>query len=495
MVMKLFKDQEQINKMYRLCSVISFVMIILYFLDIIFLGTGVLTRVGSFSSRILLFCLAGLFSLPLLFRNLLNLIKNKYVVCVVLFVLWVAICAVRGLVGENRTDIIKSDVFGYLNFCLLPTMLCVVNTRKRQKFLMGTITAASFIMAIFTVVLSYFVYLPNSVAVYAWLQETGLCGITVLDGYTARVFFNTASRYFLVAFVFSLYFLYQSNTKKKDVLFTCLMAFFMVAIFLSYARAFYAGSVIAVAVILLLLLLYRDKKIKKVFCSVIAAAVMMVCAVSVIGVTQHTNLVTNAVYRVLLSFETMPTEPGTTPTESGTTPTEPGTTPTEPGTTPTEPGTTPTKPEATAPITQDSEMYGMMNRQEKLDALHLAIMKSPIIGNGLGAAVDVHNGYVEYTYQDILNKMGVVGLLLFLSPFILQSWSLFVKRRRSGSNADREIGMFEIVTYSAIAYFLFITYFNPSMNTTVGIAIYLFSMVVINGEDERFLISDKEKSS
>ncbi len=45
------------------------------------------------------------------------------------------------------------------------------------------------------------------------------------------------------------------------------------------------------------------------------------------------------------------------------------------------------------------------------------ISNNPIFGNGLGASINSReDGLVEYFYYDILNKMGVVGVVLFFLP-------------------------------------------------------------------------------
>lgn len=104
----------------RYCSKISWIAIVLYFLDIILLGTGQLTKFGFFSTRILFFAVAVLAALPFLFIQIREYVRNPFLLSVGAFMVWLFIAFIIGIMNGNRTDIIKSDVFGYINFLLLP---------------------------------------------------------------------------------------------------------------------------------------------------------------------------------------------------------------------------------------------------------------------------------------------------------------------------------------------------------------------------------------
>ncbi|MBQ6796977.1 MAG: hypothetical protein IJP10_03080, partial [Clostridia bacterium] len=70
------------------CSKYAFYALLLYFVDIILLGTGGLTKIGPLSTRILFFGIAGLLSLPILFRNIKKLIKTPVVLFSAAFFVW-----------------------------------------------------------------------------------------------------------------------------------------------------------------------------------------------------------------------------------------------------------------------------------------------------------------------------------------------------------------------------------------------------------------------
>ena len=87
---------------------------------------------------------------------------------------------------------------------------------------------------------------------------------------------------------------------------------------------------------------------------------------------------------------------------------------------------------------------------------------------------------MEYIYHDIINKMGVFGLALYVAPFLLQLWNaLFGKKRET--EARKHGAYIRLAAVAVITYFWFITYFNPCMNTTVGIFCYLLTIVFMDG--------------
>lgn len=436
-------------------------MLLLYFLDITLLGTGAITKVGIFSTRILFFGLSILFSLPLLVKNLKDLIRQPFVICVVAFMLWVAVCAVRGILGGNSMNIIKTDVFGYLNFCILPTMLCVLKDDRRFQLLRKAVIGACLVMAALAIVLSFFPFFPNKYEIYPILNRTGIASITVMNGSATRVFCHTASRLFLVAYMLLLTKLLNSENKKRQLIGIAALSVLIVAIFLSYSRSPYAGCALGVVAFVAVLILLHHQKLKKAVCLIIASAVIAAAMIGALGLVQKENLFKPAIFRVLLSMSYIPGD-----NAGNTGDTTPDT-------------TDPNEPEPTEPSydTLEAEEYNLLNRQDKIRLLNQSIAKNPVFGNGLGAAIDYDDGYVEYTFHDIVNKMGIIGLLLFLMPFILQIYYLFKRLRFA---ADKKEVLWAVAMLAAMVYFLFITYFNPCMNTTVGICCYALSMTAMH---------------
>ena len=232
------------------------------------------------------------------------------------------------------------------------------------------------------------------------------------------------------------------------------MALLIIAIFIAYSRAQYLGSVLAVLLTFVMVFVKKRDCIKPVLLGTVGSLLAACVVIGVLAVAQRTNLFKVAYYRVAISAP-MEDYDSTGGSQSGQS----------------------TNINGGSYIDLTAEIHSLSIREEKMTQLSESISKSWVIGNGLGAAIDFDNGYVEYTYHDIVNKMGVVGLLLFFAPFGVMT-VLFFRRKRTDYTADAVLQCSTML--SSIAYFLFIAYFNPCMNTTVGLSCYVLSMTVFS---------------
>jgi len=58
-------------------------------------------------------------------------------------------------------------------------------------------------------------------------------------------------------------------------------------------------------------------------------------------------------------------------------------------------------------------------RAATVNGLKAIIKEYPVIGRGLGATGEERDGADEYFYLDVLARMGIVGLLLYMMPLLL----------------------------------------------------------------------------
>jgi hypothetical protein len=114
-------------------------------------------------------------------------------------------------------------------------------------------------------------------------------------------------------------------------------------------------------------------------------------------------------------------------------------------------------------ITQESDRL----REKTQDELIQIIKKNPVFGSGLGASAPCReNGLDEYFYFDILARMGIIGLVLYLLPF---GYILYVCVRNKTKLASFTDGS---STICGMVGFWAVTWFNPWMNAVLGIACY-----------------------
>lgn len=430
-------------------SAVSYWAIILYFLDIILLGSGQMTKVGVFSTRTLFFAVAFLAAVPLMFRKLKELIRNPFFLGVAAFFLCIAYALAIGWMRGNSRTIIKTDVLGYLNFAILPAMLCVLNSRERIEQTMKAIAFASIVVSAATIAVSFFMFYPNPTQLYEMLKSMGLCAITKMTKYSVRVFFHTGGRFCLVGYIFALYFALKANCGKRQRILWALGAVaLIVAIFLSYSRAQYVGSILAAFAFAIFYIRQNKKETAKVWKLLLCSFAAALVVIGGLSVLQRADMFKTAYYRVVISVAIPNNDLYDSDTQK-------------------------LKKEADEFVDFDQEFESINVRAIKISMLDESISRSPVIGNGLGAAINYDDGYVEYSYYDILNKMGVIGLAVFFSPFILMAVFLR-KNRKKGIPGPANHICFSC--FAVMVYFLFIAYFNPSMNTTVGISCYAFGM-------------------
>ena len=70
--------------------------------------------------------------------------------------------------------------------------------------------------------------------------------------------------------------------------------------------------------------------------------------------------------------------------------------------------------------------------------------------------------------MDIWSKIGIVGVLIFLMPYIVHTWDLLKKRKLYCA----EQKVINLMGNSGVLCLLIISYFNPCMNSAVGLAAY-----------------------
>ena len=448
------------------CSKYAFYALVLYFIDIILLGTGAITKIGFFSTRTFFFGMAGLLSLPAIFRDYKKLLKKPSVLFVIAFFVWMLIGMVRGIATGNEMPIIKSDVLGYTNLLLLPTMLVVLNSEERIISLMRAIAYSCSGVAVIAMVFSYYTFFPHRDDFRHFLTDQGLCALSGMTSVAVRVFLHTGTRYMFIGFLFAFFFLLGAVEKKenKTAIHWCgIMALDIVAIFLSYTRAIYAAVALVSIAAFIYIAINKKELVKKMLLGFAASAACAAILLTVIGLSQGQPLLKISFYRILLS-----TDLPITSTSGG----GGGWFSSEDA-------------EQFATIVEDVTTSGEI-RSIKLNLLSESIARDPIFGNGLGVRIDptkytsdpkllkaFESGYVEYFYHDVINKLGLVGLALYAAPFVLVGTETL--RRRKSDDL-----LLSTATFAGIAYFFCIAYFNPCMNTTVGISYYLTSIAILD---------------
>ncbi|MGN0962043.1 MAG: hypothetical protein ACI4PP_00535, partial [Clostridia bacterium] len=240
------------------CSNMAYLCLLLFFIDFLSFGSGKITQIYSFiSTRELFFAASFLFAVPLMWSKRKELIRNVPLWLIAVFLFLIALSGIRGYIAGNNTAIIASDILGFLSFVLFPAVLVLLYNRERLEFLMQTVIVVCAVWALCSLVLSYFYFYPEDFAsrLYLFFEENILCSLTSLAGNGTRVFFHTASRYMLPAFLFSAYFLLVKQRRK--IFYVLAMILYTVSLFFTYSRAICFGA--ALFTVLFTVFFVREK--------------------------------------------------------------------------------------------------------------------------------------------------------------------------------------------------------------------------------------------
>ena len=101
-------------------------------------------------------------------------------------------------------------------------------------------------------------------------------------------------------------------------------------------------------------------------------------------------------------------------------------------------------------------------REHMMGVIYEKISNAPIFGHGLGGHIDLRDGTIEMTYHDIIIKMGIIGLISFMLPYILMLFS--VKKKKNY--------MLKSCLICALTSVMCATYYNPYLITSTGLFVY-----------------------
>lgn len=420
---------------------------IFYLLDIIVLGSGTLTKIGGFSTRMLFFMIALVGTIPNIITNVKKYLSNKYCIVIGLFFIYLIIATVMGIVNGNKISFLINDIRGFLNLWIVIPMIYVFNTKKRVLFVMKLLLYVLTGMAFITLLLSLYPLFSNEMqgVIYSFLNDYSLAIINYLYGDVMRVFLHTASRIMFLGFMYALTLVHYQSEKK--VLWEVCATVLLTSLFVTYTRSLYLGIFICFLFFIVTVATCYKEYAKQYVYSLVRIALYTLVLILILGLLQRENPLKVAVGRCLLagtSWELLEDM---------------------------------NIPQMDILDNMEAEIDSLSIRDARKQMVLKNIKKSPIFGNGLGVVNDENEEPIEYFYLDMLSKVGIVGMVLFLAPFILAAIDI-LKNRMKYFIEQR------FYTYSCLVgvlLLLVISYFNPCMNTSVGLAIYglLISSVAV----------------
>lgn len=437
-------------------EMISYISLVLYMFDVVLLGTGELTKSFGIQSRMIFFGISVLAAVVLILLDLKKYLNNKYLISVLVFMVVIFIAAIRGFVGKQNTTILLSDFKGFLNFLIVFPMMAVLYKKNRVISFLKMLSLSLGVVSVLGIILAFYLQMPLEMrrGAYDFFDGYNICMITELTGKVTRIFFNSGSRLFFAGFALSIVFSLIENKRKIIWIFIASLDIF--GVFISYTRSGYLAFVIGIfAFVVLILLFYRDffKTLAIRACFVGGIVVVLIGMVSV---AEKVNLVDVAINRCL--FAGAEIEDTNTNVE-------------KPSDNKNDKNNKNDKSELT---NKKAEIQNLAIREQRKTLALENIKKHPLFGGGLGVSNDINDGFIEYFYLDILSKIGFIGFIIFIIPFLFSVFDTIILR----DVFCKEQRLLALAAQLGCLFVFVISYFNPCLNSSVGLFMYSLALVL-----------------
>lgn len=437
-------------------EMITYISLVLYMFDVVLLGTGELTKSFGIQSRMIFFGISVLAAVVLILLDLKKYLNNKYLISVLVFMVVIFIAAIRGFVGKQNTTILLSDFKGFLNFLIVFPMMAVLYKKNRVISFLKMLSLSLGVVSVLGIILAFYLQMPLEMrrGAYDFFDGYNICMITELTGKVTRIFFNSGSRLFFAGFALSIVFSLIENKRKIIWIFIASLDIF--GVFISYTRSGYLAFVIGIfAFVVLILLFYRDffKTLAIRSCFVGGIVVVLIGMVSV---AEKVNLVDVAINRCL--FAGAEIEDTNTNVE-------------KPSDNKNDKNNKNDKSELT---NKEAEIQNLAIREQRKTLALENIKKHPLFGGGLGVSNDINDGFIEYFYLDILSKIGFIGFIIFIIPFLFSVFDTIILR----DVFCKEQRLLALAAQLGCLFVFVISYFNPCLNSSVGLFMYSLALVL-----------------
>ena len=446
------------KKIVNITEKISFVLFCILMIDCSFMGFAAWGQFGPIASRMFIMVLTLLFAIPSLLVNWKKILSNKYLILVLVFAVVLIIAAVIGVYNGNDLGLIITDIKGFSCFVILPAALVLLNSKERIRCVMKCVLIGNTALALHSIA-TLIVYLYDKMLFYNMSVAYGKVAFAyygAVTGTIPRMFYQSAM-YFLCGCAFAVYF-YMTSKKKTKWLYCIAAGACLFAMILTYTRSVYLGAAFAALALLIFLWVIgkKEEKTKLVYC-ILGTVLSFALFLAVFGTATKTDYLKFAFLRATAGIIEMPST-GTTGEDDLSSDISDG----------------------ELAYLEQTEVSDDI-RAATLKGLYRNIKKSPLTGIGLGAAFEERpDGRNEYVYLDMISKVGIIGLAIYLLPVIIMLKRLFAKRKQITVENS-----FAALSVIVLLGFIVASYFNPYMNGALGIFFYCYAIANVSWFDTK----------
>ena len=515
---------------------VSFLLLVWLVLDCAILGGGSILKIGGISYRIFIFAFFVFCSLPLVIRNLRDLLKNKYFIFMLMWGIWLICSSLIGIFNNNNVEIIIANLIGFASVAMVPGVLTILNTKKRIHIIMNVLAICTVIIFIQSLIV-LIVYL-NDIELYERISDymivAEIGGTSDINSHIVRIFLRSAP-ISVLGLLCTFYLTEKSEHKILKVFLILNMALCLMSLLLTYTRSIYLGLIVGLGIMLFgYYYLYRLNqcnymKIVKISLAVVVTFLMVLC---LFNVSTKTKYLSYGIYRLTSIEYFKPVDDLNTSTEEVTKSLEESVkseevknlkatnrldeensdnihseedTENENIKDDKKDNVTDTKKEPASEsnelkndeINKDTSLDNYENltisekntasdnfREETKKEIFENIKSNLLIGKGLGTVLECRadrDNANEYFYLDVLMKSGIVGLIIFLMPMV--ALLLFtLKNLTKLPKDDAKIVVTWIAGLLSVAAF---SIYNPYLNGINGFMVYACTMGVCNSLENK----------
>ena len=422
----------------------AWIFIILFMIDCCITGGGRLIDFGYVSYRMLVFAGAFITSLPLVIINRKRLIKEPFVWLTILFGAVLVIWSVYGYLNNSPVGHIRSDITSCLTLALVPGMLCVVDSREKILKLVDVIFYSSVVLAVIITALQFLVMhyvVPIALDFGAFMADRQIGGFAMLQTGTFRVYFRSGI-YSQVAIMLGIWKVWHAEGLKKKILLILCEGILVYAWIVSYTRGFWLGLGASVIFVLIWQPKIFGKCFKIAVCSLLVAAVIT----GLSWINEGAPNVPKEFYnRIVITVEQ------SSGSEHG-------------------------------GKYSPGDVASQDIRERTVKAEKEYIRQYPIFGRGIGAyLVGVREeSAVEYTYLDVMMKLGAVGTVFFTLAFLVFLRKAFMHRvfrpKELPENKFYTLTTLVIAAYAGVAV---TSITNPFLISPLGLSLLLVTEAAV----------------
>ena len=411
-------------------------------------GAGRYFTVGSLSIRMILYAVTIFIFILCLIKDRKNIFINFKTMdinlkLIILFGIWIIFSAVNGYyVSKNSLSEIVRDLTGYASFALVFVFSYALDSKRDVNCITKIVAVCVVIQASAIVLIHYGlgIGILEFNSFNAYLQSIYIGNIGLIAPDSIRIFFKS-SIYLQVGFIILLEMVTREISKKKRVITYIALIIVSYAIILSFTRGFWIAAFVTSFIYIIL---KRPKRIFKTISVVLCGIIIMLgFSMAIFG---NTNIAYSILARAGLVHVTQDVA---------------------------------TK--KIIKIDSDDVVDMSLDFRIKLKtAMFSRIEKRPILGNGFGVVLDEVSQKVshsEYMFYDIWVEMGLIGLLLYCSIFVvlLIKW-LSIRERQFSINELHYLDEYIIALLGVI----FTSSLNPFLNNPIGITYLIIVICSIN---------------